>query len=64
MLFRFGPAFRAGGWILTAAGFWYVLLAVRNLRDGMPVSWPLLVLGVAAIVVGTALLRWIRRAGP
>jgi xanthosine utilization system XapX-like protein len=62
MIFRFGRAFLALGWLLTAAGVIYVVLGVRDLA-GVPGASPALVLiGLAAVVVGTSVIRWVRRA--
>lgn len=62
MIFRFNPLFRVGAWALIVAGLWYLYLGTRGMRDGST-AWPSLVMvGVAAVAVGTSLLRWFRRA--
>lgn len=54
-------AFRAVGWLFCVGGLVYLYLGGRGLMDGSAVSRPMLILGLIAIVVGTALLRWARR---
>ena len=62
MILRFHPLFRAGAWVLIVAGICYLYLGAR--AGGMAAVRPsLVIVGVAAIAVGTALLRWFRRAG-
>jgi hypothetical protein len=61
-MLHFHPVFRAGAWILIVAGFWYLYLGAREATVAA-VRPAYAVVGVAAIVVGTALLRWIRRSG-
>ncbi|HET8624567.1 MAG TPA: hypothetical protein VFM14_13470 [Gemmatimonadales bacterium] len=61
---RFIPLFRAGAWVLVAAGAWYLWLAARSARDGTIVWRPLAIMGVAALAVGTSLLIWFHRSGP
>jgi hypothetical protein len=55
---RFARAFRAVGWLLSAGGVVYLYLGLRGLAGGGSVSAPLVILGLIAIVVGTALVRW------
>jgi len=54
--------FRVGAWLLVAAGIWYLYLGARGARDGSAVWPPLVIVGVAAVAVGTSLLRWLQRA--
>lgn len=61
---HYGTAFRFLGWLLTAAGIVYLLLGGRGLLHGTALSWPLTVLGLVAVVVGTSVLRWVRRGRP
>jgi uncharacterized membrane protein YhhN len=60
--FRFPRMFRVGAWLLVAAGIWYLYLGARGARDGSTVWPPLVIVGVAALAVGTSLLRWLQRA--
>jgi hypothetical protein len=62
MTFQFNRAFRIGAWVLVAAGICYLYLGGRRALAG-EIGWtPLVVVGVAAVAVGTSLLRWFRRA--
>jgi hypothetical protein len=63
MMLRFHRPFRLGAWLLIAAGVWYLYLGARGAHDGSTVWVPLAIVGVAAIAVGSSLLRWFRRAG-
>ena len=63
MILHLHPLFRAGAWVLIIAGVWYLYLGFGAPRDGVATARiALVVVGVAAIAVGTALLRWIGRA--
>ncbi|MGH7517314.1 MAG: hypothetical protein ACREOC_07575 [Gemmatimonadales bacterium] len=62
MIFRFNRLFRISAWLLIAAGAWYLYLGARGALDGSMVWAPLTVVGVAAVAVGTSLLRWLQRA--
>ena len=57
----FAAAFRILGWLLTLGGIIYLAFGVRATVTGAPVSGSFLLLGVVAVVVGTALIRWARR---
>ena len=58
---RYAPAFRLFGWLLTLGGLAYIILGLAGLAGG-GINWSPLVLGLIAVVVGTAVLRWARRA--
>ncbi len=60
---RFDRLFRGGAWVLVGAGISYLYLGARGAIDGSTVWAPLAVLGVAAVAVGIALLRWFQRGG-
>ena len=60
MTFQFSRLFRIGAWVLVAAGVCYLYLGARSAIGGAPAWVPLVVVGVAAMAVGTSLLRWIR----
>ena len=62
MMFRFGRAFLFVGWLLTIGGVLYVALGLRALRTGGGNSSALLLLGLVAVVVGSSVIRWARRA--
>jgi hypothetical protein len=64
MLFRFGSVHRALGWLLTLLGLAALAAGGRGYMTGAPIRPGWVVGGLAAIVVGTALVRWARRARP
>jgi len=66
MIMHFGRAFRVAGWIFVAFGVAYLALGLQGAlaaSAGMqrPVVWPYVVLGILGVVVGTSILRWVRR---
>jgi hypothetical protein len=62
MTFRFNRLFRIGAWLLVAAGIGYLYVGVRRVLMGATPWAPLVIVGVAAVAVGTSLLRWFQRA--
>lgn len=60
---RFNSLFRVGAWVLVVAGICYLYLGARGALGGSRVWAPLAIVGVAAVAVGTSLLRWFRRTG-
>src|SRR5690606_105930 len=60
-LMRFPLAFRVAGWLLTAAGVIYLVLGVGAVARGAPEAWSFIAVGLVGIVVGTGVLRWVRR---
>jgi hypothetical protein len=58
---RYARGFRLAGWLLTLAGIAYVALGASDLANRRGSTWPAFLLGLVAIVVGTALIRWSRR---
>jgi hypothetical protein len=64
MLFRFGPAHRTIGWLLTLLGLVALLVGGRGYMTGAVVRPAWVLGGLIAVVAGTALVRWARRAGP
>lgn len=64
MLFRFGSMHRAVGWLLTLLGLVVLVVGGRGYVTGAPVRPDLVLGGLVAIVLGTALVRWARRARP
>jgi hypothetical protein len=63
MLFHFGRATVAFGWLLTLAGVAYVVAGGRGTLAGTEGSLPRLLVGLVAVVVGTSVVRWGKRAG-
>jgi hypothetical protein len=57
----FSAAFRILGWLFTIGGIVYLAFGLRGAVTGTPVGGSFLLLGVVAVVVGTALIRWARR---
>jgi len=57
----FASAFRIVGWLLTGGGIVYLALGLRGAIARPPEGGSFLLLGVVAVVVGTALIRWARR---
>jgi hypothetical protein len=64
MLFRFGSVDRALGWLLTLLGLVALAVGGRGYITGAPVRPGWVLGGLLGIVVGTALVRWARRARP
>jgi hypothetical protein len=63
MLFHFGRATAALGWLLTLAGMAYVVAGGRETLAGTEGSLPRLLVGLVAVVVGSSIIRWVKRAG-
>ena len=63
MLFRFGAVHLVLGWLLTLLGLVAVALGGRGYMTGAPVRPGWVLGGLIAVVGGTALVRWARRAG-
>jgi hypothetical protein len=64
MLFRFGPAHRAIGWLLTLLGLVALVVGGRGYMTGAAVRPGWVIGGLLAVVAGTALVRWANRARP
>ena len=62
MLFRFGSMHSAAGWLLTLLGLAALAVGGRGYLTGAPVRPGWALAGLLAIVAGTALVRWARRA--
>lgn len=62
MLFRFGRAFLVLGWVLVSGGIAYLLLGLRGAAGVEGASPALVLIGLVAVVVGSSLVRWVRRA--
>jgi hypothetical protein len=63
MLFRFGPAHRVAGWVLAVLGLLAAAVGGRGYLTGAVVRPGWVLGGLLAIVCGTSLVRWARRAG-
>jgi predicted ABC-type sugar transport system permease subunit len=64
MLFRFTSAHSAVGWLLTLLGVAALAVGGRGYLTGASVRPGWVIGGLVAIVAGTALVRWARRAPP
>jgi hypothetical protein len=64
MLFRFGKASAVFGWLLIIVGVWYMIAGGRGAYAGVPGSLPRIIVGLVAVVVGSSIVRWVRRAKP
>jgi hypothetical protein len=62
MLFRFGPAHRALGWLLTILGLVALVAGGRGYMTGAAARPAWVIGGLIAVVAGTALVRWSLRA--
>jgi hypothetical protein len=62
MLFRFGPMHRTLGWLFTLLGLVALAVGGRGYLTGAPIRPAWVLGGMIAIVTGTALVRWARRA--
>lgn len=64
MLFRFGSVHSIVGWLLTLLSLAVLAVGGRGFLTGSAVRPGWVVGGLIGIVVGTALVRWSRRARP
>lgn len=64
MLFRFGSVHGTLGWLLTLLGVAALAVGGRGYMTGAPVRRGWVLGGLVSIVVGSALVRWVRRARP
>ena len=62
MPYRFGRAAAAFGWLLVAVGIAYVALGVRDSFGEVPGYAARILVGLVAVVVGSSIVRWARRA--
>jgi hypothetical protein len=62
MLFRFGRLHQGMGWLLTLLGLVALAVGGRGYLIGALVRPGWVLGGLIAIVAGTALVRWARRA--
>jgi hypothetical protein len=64
MLYHFGKATLVFGWLLLLVGIGYLAQGGREAIAQIPGSLPRMVVGLVAVVVGSAIVRWGRRARP
>jgi hypothetical protein len=62
MPYRFGKATAGFGWLLLLVGIGYLALGFRGALGGIPGSLPRMLVGLIAVVVGSSIVRWARRA--
>jgi xanthosine utilization system XapX-like protein len=62
MLFHFGKAATAFGWLLILVGILYVAVGVRDALAVIPGSVPRILVGLVGVVVGSSIVRWAKRA--
>lgn len=62
MFIRLGPSAAILGWLLLLAGIAYVLYGTYGALSAIPGSLPRVVAGLAAVVVGSSVLRWAQRS--
>jgi hypothetical protein len=62
MPIRFGKATAAFGWLLTLVGIAYLAIGVRGALAGIAGSLPRMLVGLVAVVIGSSIVRWARRA--
>jgi hypothetical protein len=62
MLDRFGKAALVFGWLLIVMGIGYLVLGGRGAVAQIPGSLPRAVVGLVAVVVGSSIVRWAKRA--
>jgi hypothetical protein len=59
---RFGKATLVFGWFLILVGIAYLALGFRDAVGGIPGSLARMLVGLVAVVVGSSIVRWARRA--
>jgi hypothetical protein len=64
MTYRFAKATAVFGWLLIVVGIAYLALGVRDALGGAPGSLARVLVGLVAVVVGSSMVRWARRARP
>ena len=62
MTLRFGKPTAGFGWLLILVGIAYLALGVRDALGGIPGSLARMIVGLVAVVVGSSIVRWARRA--
>jgi hypothetical protein len=59
---RFVKATAVFGWLLILVGIGYLAIGVRDALGGVQGSLPRMLVGLVAVVVGSSIVRWVRRA--
>ena len=59
---RVAPSSALFGWLLLLAGIVYILLGAHATMAAAPGSLPRVVVGLVAVVAGSSVLRWAKRA--
>ncbi|MFL5459794.1 MAG: hypothetical protein ACJ8AY_03850 [Gemmatimonadales bacterium] len=62
MPYRFGKATAAFGWLLVIVGIAYIALGIRDAVGEIPGALARILVGLVAVVVGSSIVRWARRA--
>jgi len=62
MFVRLGSSAGILGWLLLLAGIGYVLYGTYGALSATAGSLPRVVTGLVAVVVGSAVLRWVQRS--
>jgi uncharacterized membrane protein HdeD (DUF308 family) len=62
MFIRLGPSAAVLGWLLLISGIAYVLYGTYGALSATADSLPRVVAGLLAVVVGSAVLRWVKRS--
>ncbi len=60
---RMGKAGLVLGWLLIAIGIAYLVLGGRGALAQATGSLPRIIVGLVAVVVGSSIVRWAKRAG-
>lgn len=63
MLFSFGKVVLVFGWFMIVMGIVYVAVGGRGAVAQMPGSLPDIERGLIAILVGSAIIVWVKRYG-
>jgi hypothetical protein len=63
MVFRFGKVVLVFGWFMIVMGIAYLAQGGRDAIAQTPGSLPRIVLGLVALVVGSAIIVWVKRYG-
>jgi uncharacterized membrane protein HdeD (DUF308 family) len=62
MPYRFGKNTAVFGWLLILAGILYLAIGFRDALRGIPGFLARMLVGLVAVVVGSSIVRWSRRA--
>jgi hypothetical protein len=62
MPYRFGRSTAVFGWLLILVGLAYLAIGFRDALGGVSGSLARMLVGLVAVVVGSSVVRWARRA--